>query len=164
MPRRSRCRRSPQFPIPRLPLSLAQWLSALGELFRRERSACLAVALLLDARSRRWVPVLPHQQCGRRRSRWSPDDADFLSEPPDLLLAGSYQTLAPGDPFDAAAVVPPFDGLHFVEQRRPNTGRGRRSFAFLRFQDEPHFADPATVLVDDLSDTLRRHAQRLNAD
>lgn len=153
-----------RLPLPHVPISFAHWLHAIGELFRRDRFACLTVALLLDVRTGRWVPVLPDQHCGRVQSRWSPDDADFLSESPDLLLAGSFQTLGPGDPFEAAASVPPFDGLHFVEQRRPTTGRSRTSLAFLRFRDETHFADPAAVLVDDLSDTLRRYVHRLKVD
>ena len=146
-------------------MSLVAWLSALGEQFWRERSACLAAALLLDPHTRWWVPVLPYQRCGRRRARWSPTVADFAAEPVGLRLAGSFQTLTASDLFTAAAAVPRFDGVHVVEQRAGGR-RPRHSWLFVRSNggEAELLADPAAVLTDDVQAALREAADRLQVD
>src|SRR4051812_43022528 len=58
------------FPLPRLPLGVLHWCSAVAALARARHRACLAVVLLLDPELRRWVPTLPTQACSRRGVRW----------------------------------------------------------------------------------------------
>jgi hypothetical protein len=147
--------------LPRLPLTLAHWLSAFGEMFWQERSACLAVALLLDVTTRRWAAVPPTQRCGRRRSRWSLRAADFGQEPVWMRLAGSFATVGSEDLFEAARSVPMFDGLHLIQLQTPRKGEERGLAVFLRFEGEARVANPANVVSDDLRDVLRRYASRL---
>ena len=162
-PRDGRRRRGPKsVPLPRLPLSLAAWLSALATRFRRRRGDCLGVMLMLDVSTRRWVPLLPTQRCGRHWVGWSTRDEDFVDLPPHLWIGGSFQTLASDDPIDAADAVPSFDGVHLLNWRTTSHGRSRAAaWIFVRAAGEVGLADAANVLVDDLADTLRRHAHRL---
>ncbi|HEX8911283.1 MAG TPA: hypothetical protein VF796_02910 [Humisphaera sp.] len=151
------------FPLPRLPLSALRWCAAAAARHWADRRACLAVLLLLDPPLRRWVPVLPPKACGRRAVRWAVADADAAGLPPHLLVAGSFQALGPGDVFAAHAAVPPFDGVHAVEQR-PGGRRGRRSsYLFVRAGggEAGLLADPASVLSDDVGAALREAASRL---
>jgi hypothetical protein len=129
--------------------------------FWQKQQRCIAVALMLDLSLRRWLPILPTQSCSARIVQWNPSDPYLSALPPQLVLAGSFQSAPPGDLLDAADQVPAFDGLHIVQQRRTSK-RGRRTWLFLHSDHQTTLADPAELVSDDLDTALREAQDRLN--
>jgi hypothetical protein len=145
------------FALPRVPVSTLRWCAAVAERFRDDHGACLGLALVLDRRARRWSPLIPTQVASGRAVRLALAASDLAHLPAHVLVAGSFQSRGAGDPFDAAAAaVPAFGGVHLVECRARPRGRPA-SFVFVRGDaaQEPQLADPASVLVDDLDQSLR---------
>ena len=148
------------FALPKLPLSLVHWLGALANLCYGQHQTCLAVSLLLDPVLKRWLPVLPTQQCGPSHARWQVRSEDYQDLPKNLLLAGSFQSTGSGSLFDALDLVPAFDGIHLVQQTGGDD-RQAGAFGFIRCEGQAVLSEPGAILIDDLQDTLWRHASRL---
>jgi hypothetical protein len=148
------------FPLPRLPTTDVHWAADFAARFWRARRRCVSAALMLDVMTRRWMPVVPTQNCARGGARWSCRPADFAGLPAHVRLAGSYQSHPAPGPFAAAAAVPPFDGIHVIEQP-PYRRRPRLAYTFLRYRGEAALAEPAAVLANDVAAALSRFALRL---
>lgn len=149
-------------PLPRLPMSLAQWLSALGERFwEQQRGACLAAVLMVDPSRKRWIPVIPTQRCGRRRPRWRLRHQDLITEDAATRVAGSFQTLCSPTLSSVADAVPEYDGIHLVQRQDHGSADERDLLIFLRVGGDTQLATPAAILTDDLRDTLQRNAERM---
>jgi len=147
------------FPLPRLPLSLVRWSGAVADLYWREERACMALVLLLEPTTGRWLAIPPSQRCDRHRPHWRLRERDFSDLPPQILTCGSFQTAAAADVFAAARCVRAYDGVHLIQQ--PGGG-DRLAWIFLTCDGgEALLAHPVAVLVDDVEDTLRRYAHRL---
>jgi hypothetical protein len=147
--------------LPRLPLSLVRWCTALADLHWSQHRRCMGIFLLLDAGTSRWDTIIPRQRCRRRLAHLSlrlPPDQALTSE---SLLAGSVQTACVQDPVQAARLVPPFDGLHIVQCPPRTAGRLQHTYILLRSDGQVSLIHPDAVLVDDLVQTLREHARRL---
>jgi hypothetical protein len=150
------------FPLPPLPLSLHSWATALGAEFHRRHQRCLAALLMLDCQTRRWVrPLVPAQACGRDGACWTLDLGDTAVPPARQRVAGSFQTRAACDLFDAAATVPRLDGLHIVQA---GGGANWTVYAFLHNEGETSVVPPDDMLVDDWDQALLDAADRLNFD
>src|SRR6476469_537236 len=142
-------------PLPRLPLTLAQWLIALGERFREKRQACLTVLLMLDsappvprggpphqsARGERAVPAAGGGVRLRRRARRPRADRSCVPATLQDLLPRRRRPQADGGLLDGPpepeghghlllrpAEVPGVDGAGAVwrtERRRLEATSGR---------------------------------------
>jgi hypothetical protein len=145
-------------PLPKVPISLVHWLTALGQLFWSEHQKCLGLLLMLDLEYRRWTWLIPTQTCTSRGVQWKTKLSDMIDQPPHLLIAGSFQTTAAGGVFDAHALVPAFDGLHLVQQVDQQEGG---AWSFIHCDTESALVDPLSILGDDLRDTLHRYIDRL---
>ena len=148
------------FKLPRIPLTIVHWASAVGIVFRRERSACLALTLMLDCEREEWVwPAVPRQRCGRRRTRWSPREVQG-SDRPGVWVGGTFQSFAgAGGIFDVSEQAPSFDGVHLVDQYDRKALKA--SYIYVRHGGKLTVADPAAFMVDDVRATLERHSALL---
>jgi hypothetical protein len=161
MPRDRRRRRPQPLLLPRLPLSLIGWCEAITERFWREQHVCLAVALLVDPRSRRWSTFIPSQTSTRTASRWQIVEEDYAHLHPRISLAGSYQLIRRKGILQASRAVPSFDGIHVVRQPAAG-GRACRTWIFVRLDgNEAMLADPAATVIDDQDAVLRESLGRI---
>jgi hypothetical protein len=147
------------FPLPEFPLSQCVWLNTLTHTFRDRHRRCLAVTLMVDARSRRWVrPELPTQRCSRDGVAWTLRPENYEDRPPHVLIGGSYQMAVAGTFDEVLSRVPPFDDLHIVNVVRR---KERQTFSFLTIGGEPHFTPPHFFLADDWTAVIEAHDDRL---
>jgi hypothetical protein len=151
------------FPLPPLPLSQHCWQTGLAAEFGRRHRRCLAALLVLDCRRRRWArPLLPAQACGRDGACWTLDPGgDARRPPPGYRVGGSFQACRAGDLFEAAAAVPPLDGLHVVQA---DTGRGWAAFAFLRAGGQTTVVPHEHATADDWDQALAEAAGWMTFD
>jgi hypothetical protein len=74
---------------------------------------------------------------------------------PPLLIGGTFQTSGRSGLLAAREAVPPFDGLHVIQQRR-------MSWIFITCQGELVLAHPSITTVDDLKQALDSAGDRLH--
>lgn len=153
------------FPLPPLPLSQHCWLTGFAAEFRRRHQRCVAALLILDCRSRRWVrPLVPAQACGRDGACWTLNLGTGPRPPRGGRVAGSFQTRLARGLFEAAATVPPLDGLHVVQAGGGGEGRGGEDwsvYTFLRLGGQTSVVPPDDLMVDDWDQALAKASGRM---
>lgn len=148
------------FVLPRLPESLLQWCTIVGDRVWSRRRRCLAVLLLLCCRSGRWTLRLPAQRCGSDDACWTVATASIPGLPDDVWLGGTFQTrvIAPSEhPADA---IPPVPGMHFMQGVGTSRDAGK-VWTFIRMEGPARLVEPSRLVVSDWSVTVDEALPRL---
>ena len=149
------------FPVPQFPMSQLVWLDELAAKFRASRGRCLSVALMLDLTRQAWGrPHLPTQHCGVEGVRWAWRAEDFAGRGPCMLVAGSYQSAVLRDTSEAAALVPPVDGVHLIGA----VGPVKAVYAFVHTEGRTSAIEAKAFVIDDVAATLDANACRLTLE
>jgi hypothetical protein len=147
------------FPLPPFPLSQGIFLGQLAETFRCDSDRCIAAALTLHVRQRRWIsPVIPHQRCERDGVSWSLHAADVEGFAPGTVIAGSFQSARGCGVDELLTRMPPLDGLHLAHSFDVDRWF---VYAFLRVGGDVRVCEPKAVLEDDCRACIRAYHDRL---
>jgi hypothetical protein len=116
------------FVLPRVPASLASWLTIGGERVWRQRQRCFAALLLLHPGRGLWTTRIPPQHCGPDAARWSAAIADFAGAKSDWRLGGTFQVRALAVSDNVEDSVPAADGVHLAHAIHPDGRRDAITF------------------------------------
>jgi hypothetical protein len=147
------------FLLPSFPLSQEGWLIGLAHHFYKFHRHGLAVLLLMDVTSQRWIkPLIPTQRCTLEGASFRVLAEDLDEVRPFVRIAGSFLWSAALDENEAESMVPPFDGLHLIYWPR---GKTLSRHLFLRVEGVIQSIDPATLIFDDWEAYLENHRHLL---
>jgi hypothetical protein len=134
------------FPLPGLPLSQHYWLNGLADHFFECHQRGIALLLILDVAQPGWcTPHVPTQRCDSEGASFRLSPADLTALCPGMRIAGSFQSCTSHTDDEIRALVPAYDGLHFVRV----IGDTPRFGSFLCHNGKVELAHPAKFLLDD---------------